>query len=527
MGPMTQRTPSVLSPAKKYIFKWLTVLLTTASIGGACGGQQRNGLVDVRMDGESEPRVSSAKNDVATPKRETEWLAILIDGHKTGYLKSTRTFADDSVSTEEITVMELQRGGTTNRIETISTVAETADGTPLGFEKRTEGSGMAQRIVGTVKPDGLLRITTEAGGAISSREIPWPKGSLMTEGQRLEALRHGLKTGVSYTSRYFDPDLLEAIEVTLTVGEKGPVDLFGRIVVGTEVFLTMDIRGTTLEMVMFVDDEMNTLKTVSTRMGLRVEMLACTEQYALSDNDPAEMIAASLIDAPVRLSKERRDRPISYTVAGLDAAARNAVAPTDEQRVTVTGDKLRVTVAKKPLPPGGRLPYSGADSAARNGLNATEWIQSNAEEIAALSKTAVGDAVDARTAALNIERFVAEYIEEKSFSVGYASALEVAKSRQGDCTEHALLTAALCRAAGIPADIVFGLVYVDEFEEKKGIFGGHAWTRVFLDGRWFSLDAALGGFDTGHIALTVSDGDPSDFFKIIGVVGNLIIEEID
>ena len=48
-----------------------------------------------------------------------------------------------------------------------------------------------------------------------------------------------------------------------------------------------------------------------------------------------------------------------------------------------------------------------------------------------------------------LEKFVFGYIDKKSLNVGYASALETARTRQGDCTEHALLLAALGRARGI------------------------------------------------------------------------------
>jgi transglutaminase-like putative cysteine protease len=68
-----------------------------------------------------------------------------------------------------------------------------------------------------------------------------------------------------------------------------------------------------------------------------------------------------------------------------------------------------------------------------------------------LAHKAVGDAKDAAQAARRIESFVARYIDNKSMSVGYASAAEVVESRQGDCSEFAVLTAALCRAVGIPA----------------------------------------------------------------------------
>jgi len=88
-----------------------------------------------------------------------------------------------------------------------------------------------------------------------------------------------------------------------------------------------------------------------------------------------------------------------------------------------------------------------------------------------------------------IEKFVCEYISDKNLSVGYASAAEVAQSREGDCTEHAVLVAALCRAVGIPARVTVGLVYVDSFGGQENIFGPHAWAEVNINSKWYGLDA--------------------------------------
>ena len=47
--------------------------------------------------------------------------------------------------------------------------------------------------------------------------------------------------------------------------------------------------------------------------------------------------------------------------------------------------------------------------------------------------------------------FVHRYVRAKDLSVGLATASEVALTRQGDCTEHAVLLAAMLRVVGIPS----------------------------------------------------------------------------
>jgi hypothetical protein len=99
--------------------------------------------------------------------------------------------------------------------------------------------------------------------------------------------------------------------------------------------------------------------------------------------------------------------------------------------------------------------------------------------------------------------------------------------REGDCTEHALLLAAAGRALGIPTRVAVGLAYIDQFAGRKNAFVPHAWAQAWIDGRWTSFDAALGGFDSGHIALAVGSGDPATFYGSINLLGNLKIRSIE
>lgn len=74
-----------------------------------------------------------------------------------------------------------------------------------------------------------------------------------------------------------------------------------------------------------------------------------------------------------------------------------------------------------------------------------------------------------------------------SFDAGIALAdsREVIRDLKGTCVSYAMLTAAMCKAAGIPARFLMGYVYVD------GAWGGHAWSEVNINGMWIPVDAAV------------------------------------
>ena len=197
-------------------------------------------------------------------------------------------------------------------------------------------------------------------------------------------------------------------------------------------------------------------------------------------------------------------------------------ARTDEQNVVSYDGGVELTVAPASAAPDPREPAPDAAD-----LRANDWLQSRAPEIVALAKKGVGDAQDDAERMQRLEDFVRGYIRNKDLSVGYASALEVARKPEGDCTEHAVLLAALGRARGIATRVVDGVVYVDHYAGHDHVFVPHAWVQAYVGGRWRSYDAALRGFDAGHLALAFGDGDPWRFFAGFNALGRMQVESVD
>lgn len=84
--------------------------------------------------------------------------------------------------------------------------------------------------------------------------------------------------------------------------------------------------------------------------------------------------------------------------------------------------------------------------------------------------------------------FVAKIIDE-NMGRGWDLASVVATRREGDCTEHAMLTTALARMYGIPARVVIGVALISDGETHAAF--GHAWSEFREGGRWVIADAAL------------------------------------
>jgi hypothetical protein len=95
-----------------------------------------------------------------------------------------------------------------------------------------------------------------------------------------------------------------------------------------------------------------------------------------------------------------------------------------------------------------------------------------------------------------IASFVGDYIGDKSYARSFDVASRVATTRSGDCTEHAVLTAALLRRFGFDARVILGIVLLGVANGKETPMlkaFGHAWVEHYDQGRWTIVDAALGG----------------------------------
>jgi hypothetical protein len=468
--------------------------------------------------------LAADKNASKYPPR-TQYMAMMLAGKKVGHSISTFKIDQGKAKSNVKVSMTLSRGGREITIVIDTQEVETPDGKPLGFSLTIRQGPLGQIVTrGDIDKDGKLNIVVNVAGMSQKKSIPWPKGALMSHGVMIFERAAGMKPGTMTTATIFDPTSMSPMVVTNVVGEKTKIDLLGRVVMLTEIKSTMQGKSGKMSTTSYVDEKRTPLKSITPLMGMKMELIDCSRAVAFASNETLDLLSKVMLSSPVNLTKEALGGPLVYTIKPTSAQANPEFLDGANQSVKTAGDRtITLTIRPTPAPKNAPLRYKGKDKTALEALKPSRYVQSDHKTIKALAKKAVGDAKDAATAVARIEKFVRDYIDTKNLSVGYATAVEVAQSREGDCTEHAVLVASLCRAAGIPAQVVMGLAYVEQFGDHRNVFGPHAWNRAFVGGKWIGLDSALKEFNTGHIALAHGDGVSDEMFKVVNTIGNFKI----
>jgi len=208
------------------------------------------------------------------------------------------------------------------------------------------------------------------------------------------------------------------------------------------------------------------------------------------------------VASPYRLDATARAGEIEYRLVS-GAPWPWAWPQTGEQRVTLDDDGIHVAVCTdcgdEPAPSEAQL---------RHYLAPNAWVRSDDPAIRAFAR-AQSRGLSVHTRMRTLTAAVRAHMTGGIDYRRYDDAVTALESRTGDCTEFAVLLAATARARGIPTRIAHGLAYSGRIAGRTHVFSPHAWVQAWDGRRWVSYDAALDGFDAGHIALAIGDGDPT------------------
>ncbi len=507
------------------------VVIICAVAAGGCGDAEPAGRAE---DAGPPARDASLQPAVAgMPPESDTWYATRVLGSKVGWQHSVVRHVEHegkpAVRTASTSHLVMRRGSSRVEMEVRYEDLIDAAGRLVRFTSEVKQMGTSIASRGRVE-GGQLKIDTSTLGKTSNSSIPW-----RAEYGGPSAVEHSL------TTRPMKPGETRTIKALLPVfNQLGTIELAARgkesvkLPGGTFELLRIEAAttfpsGQVIRDVHWTDRAGFALKMHSEAMDS--ESFVTSPQIAQDPEGLGELDfnLDTAVTAEGLLGRPHATRRVVYRVRleRGDPAAAFASGPS-QQVESLDGRTARITVhALRPGSTAGN-PDAHDDPPAEDDRAPNNLVQSDNPRLAALAREAVGNEEDPWKQVLALERFVHGYVDSKNFSTAFASAAEVAEAREGDCTEHAVLLAAMARALGIPARVAIGLVYQD------GKFYYHMWTEVHVGGRWTAVDATLakGGIGAAHLKLAHSHlkgGSAfSAFLPVVNVLGRgLEIEIVD
>ncbi|WP_460166536.1 transglutaminase-like domain-containing protein [Thermostilla marina] len=410
-------------------------------------------------------------------------------------------------------VTKLQRAGTPVESRVTGFSRETPDGRLLAFEVAIDQGGSVMRTTGRRVGDRLL-VTSGADQNERTIEIPCDssvRGFFAIQG---ELLRRPLKAGERRMFHAFLPGLFQVGKIELTA-EKAESGL--RI----ENVTTLS-DGARLTSELLVDNRGIIRRQTIPNLGLESILTTREQAEVQATGSLPDLITDVAVPVNAPEKPLRHARRAVYRISSRRKSPAEVFPVTGVQRVeSIDNETVRLIVT---FPPERITPQETPGSAS---TAASRWIEADDPKIVACAAQIAEENSTPTERVRAILEFTASTIEDKDYTVGFASAREVLESRRGDCTEHAVLAAALSRALGIPARVVVGLVYYQES------FCFHMWNEFYVDGRWIEGDATQRAFPAGvdHIRITQSDLAGVDalgaLLPALEVIGDLEIEIVE
>jgi hypothetical protein len=437
------------------------------------------------------------------------WFTLAAGGERVGYAfqdtTEDGTFAVDA-QVMRLDVMQLRQ---VVRLEAVTEVGRTTStGAPAWVRVQSNVGPKRNGWRATVAPDGRsLRISVT--GTVVTYTLALPEALIWPD--RLTAALLAFDAGTEARARivYLDPSAAAPVPLDLEKVAPGHIRtstvIDGRAVRGESFWL--DARAGTV------------LRRERSTYGVPITWNPCSDHCDAKVDRPLDVMSRLIVSSPFRVPRSAFAGPIRYVLSRTDGDTPSLPA-TGEQSVVLDGSRAVLTIC---VSCGENAVLTEDDR--KRALEPNAWVQSDSDVVRRFANRSSAAGTPDQVMSQLVEA-VRKHMTGPVDYLGYATAQQALRTRGGDCTEFAVLLAALARARGIPARVAFGLVYSERFSGKKEVFSPHAWVLAWTGTRWKSYDAGIGSFDATHIALAVGDGDPHDRDAASSAAGGWRIEKL-
>jgi transglutaminase-like putative cysteine protease len=438
-------------------------------------------------------------------KAGDEWFGIYQKGRKIGHAHTQTRVEGDTYHVFEESEMDILA---LERVQRVGTVinAYTTKTFMLKYFDFTLRSGVSTMDIKGAVVGKQLVVDIITAGEPRKEHFPLKEPIYLTPNIRPAVVRLGLEPGKRYRFPLFNPATMSTEDAFVTVEAKETI----KVGDGEQTVYRLKESFQGMEATSWITQDGETIKEESP-LGYSLLKETRTEALKRDKRGPAVDIIAlvkipsSPIEKPgeVKLLKARLSGTAfeGFELAGGRQAWKDGV-------IEIRSETPVSSYA---------IPYPGKDHL--SDMQATMLVQSDDKNIREQAAKIIGNEKDAREAAKKLNAWVYEAISKQPV-VSIPSAVEVLKQKIGDCNEHTTLYTALARAAGIPARMAAGIVYM-----KNGFYY-HAWPEVWL-GEWTAIDPTFNQFPADATHIRFVTGDLAKQAEILRLVGKLKVEVME
>jgi hypothetical protein len=478
------------------------------------------------------------------------WDAAYLQSGKAGYLRTLVVEIDRDgkkiLRTTNEMNLTLKRNEDTVSLRMESGMEETPEGKVLGiFLRHYLGKKQQLHLVGTVVGKQLqLQVVGPGGKTQLLKPAPWNDQVVGLARQQRLFQEHKVKPGDKFDFLSFEPAInlvvtlhvqVKGFEQIALPGNKSKQRLLHVIVKSDELRLTRPDKKVDRyqppDLHFWLGKDLMPVRSQMTQPGLgtvvgyrttRARALASEKMGTITDIGISQLV---LLKKPIKGALNAKSAVYRITLKG-DKDAASAFAQDPRQVVkNARGDTFELHVTASRGPKG----FGEEEGPGDEYLQSSYFINCADEKVKEHARRAVGLVRDPWKKALRIEKWVRANMTVTN-DEAMATADHVARTLEGDCSEHAMLAAAMCRAVGLPSRTATGLVYANT--PKGPAMAFHMWTEVWVKGQWVPIDGTLGRGYVGATHIKITDQSWHDtrtltpLLPVARVVGKVTIEVV-
>jgi transglutaminase-like putative cysteine protease len=441
-------------------------------------------------------------------ERIEEWWGVFYRGEKIGYASQIIEPKAQGYEIRDRSELRLRLLGTNQVVSTTLRTDVDSEWALEKFDFELQSNGVRFQASGRFVP-GRLEVETFSAGHRTTHNIPLSQRPYLLAALKPFVATQQLEEKKDHYFSIFDPGTLSQQTAKLVIEGRDVIRVDDR----SEPALRVRQQFKGISVVSWIDGSGRTLKEESPA-GLSMTRQTAVQARELGATRSVSLDLIARTSIPVaEIAHSAEKSLLRVRLSGFDAGEFTLSTGRQEWRDGIL--EIRREPKSKMEPQS--LPIK--DKRLASFLQPTPFSQSDNPSLRALATKIIGQETDAGKAALLLKDWVYRNIAKQP-TVSIPNALEVLRTRKGDCNEHTVLFNALARAVGIPAKTVVGVVYL------RGAFYYHAWSEVWL-GSWISLDPVFNQFPADVTHIKFLEGDIDRQIDILRLIGNLKIDVLE